>query len=148
MKKEELIARIEHLIQQGKEVLATTQYIELYGTFVNSGKQMGFRTASLSFIKLLYGENHIYYNDFDKRVNGYGIDETENGINILQSIKHEIENDWLITFKELVSAEIFSDFLEMARYLLDQNFKDAAAVTIGSVLEEHLRMLWFEWYGE
>lgn len=43
--------------------------------------------------------------------------------------------------KDLVTAEIFSDFLEMAKYLLDENYKDASAVMIGSVLEEHLRQL-------
>jgi hypothetical protein len=43
--------------------------------------------------------------------------------------------------KGLVSAEVFSDFLDMAGYLLDQAYKDAAAVMIGSVLEEHLRQL-------
>lgn len=43
--------------------------------------------------------------------------------------------------KGLVSAEVFSDFLDMASYLLEQGYKDAAAVMIGSVLEEHLRQL-------
>lgn len=43
--------------------------------------------------------------------------------------------------KGLVSAEVFSDFLDMAGYLLEQGYKDAAAVMIGSVLEEHLRQL-------
>ena len=43
--------------------------------------------------------------------------------------------------KKLVSAEIFSDFLEMATHLLEQDYKDPAAVMIGSVLEENLRQL-------
>jgi len=43
--------------------------------------------------------------------------------------------------KKLVSAEIFSDFLEMAAHLLAQDYKDPAAVMIGSVLEENLRQL-------
>jgi len=36
---------------------------------------------------------------------------------------------------------VFADFLEMAAELLDKKFKDAAAVIVGSVLEEHLRKL-------
>ena len=43
--------------------------------------------------------------------------------------------------KGLISAEIFSDFIEMAQHLLSQNYKDPAAVIAGSVLEEHLRQL-------
>jgi len=59
----------------------------------------------------------------------------------LKSIKTEVDGGWLVTLKGIVSAEIFSDFLEMAQHLLDQNYKDAAAVMIGTVLEEHLRQL-------
>ena len=43
--------------------------------------------------------------------------------------------------KKLVSAEIFSDFLEMAAHVLEQDYKDPAAVMIGTVLEENLRQL-------
>jgi hypothetical protein len=42
---------------------------------------------------------------------------------------------------ELVHADLFADFLEMAHYLLQQGYKDPAAVISGSVLEEHLRKL-------
>lgn len=45
------------------------------------------------------------------------------------------------TTKGLVTAEVFADFLEMAERLLDQTYKDPAAVMVGSVLEEHLRHL-------
>lgn len=37
--------------------------------------------------------------------------------------------------------EMFADFLEMSEHLLDQGYKDPAAVLIGSVLEEHLRKM-------
>jgi hypothetical protein len=40
-----------------------------------------------------------------------------------------------------IHADIFADFLEMADYLLQQGYKDPAAVVIGSVLEAHLRKL-------
>lgn len=43
--------------------------------------------------------------------------------------------------KSLVSAEVFSDFLEKASYLLSEGYKDPAAVMIGSVLEQKLRQL-------
>lgn len=44
-------------------------------------------------------------------------------------------------FEELVHADLFGDFLEMGEYLLDEGFKDAAAVLAGGVLEESLRHL-------
>ena len=67
--------------------------------------------------------------------------ESEQGRGILKAVKNEIDGGWIFTVKGLVSAEIFSDFLEMAEYLLKEGFKDAAAVMVGSVLEEHLRQL-------
>ena len=141
MNKLDLTKRVDYLISQGNTVLSTKRYIQHSGSFVNSGQQLGFRTASLSFIKNLYGESHPYYKDFNKNVQDNADFETENGINILLSIKNEIEQGWLVSIKQLVSAEIFSDFLEMGKYLLDSNYKDPAAVMIGSVLEEHLRLL-------
>lgn len=141
MKKTELISRIDYLLSLGKEALSTRTPSYMSDDKVNSGKQIGFRTASLSVIRNLYGENHPFYRDFNERVGGIAAYETENGINIINVIKNEVEKDWLVSFKQLVSAEIFSDFLEMSKYLLDNKYKDPAAVMIGSTLEEHLRLL-------
>jgi len=55
--------------------------------------------------------------------------------------REDMAGGWLQTTKGLVSAEIFSDFIEMAKYLLDEGYKDPSAVIMGSVLEEHLRQL-------
>lgn len=141
MNKEYILKRVQHLISQGLQVLNTHYYEEMVGDCVNAGLQMGFRTASLSFIRMLYGKQHPYYKDFNANVKDNYYSEVDGGINILKAIKNEIENDWLISFKQLVSAEIFADFLEMSRHLLDLKYKDAAAVMIGSTLEEHLRLL-------
>lgn len=43
--------------------------------------------------------------------------------------------------KNLVSAEVFSEFLDKATYLLSEGYKDASAVMIGSVLEQELHQL-------
>jgi hypothetical protein len=65
-----------------------------------------------------------------------------NSMELLEGIKHDIENDYyLSSIKGLVSAEIFSDYLEMAEYLLSENYDTPAAVIVGSTLEEHLRKL-------
>lgn len=44
-------------------------------------------------------------------------------------------------FVELIHADVFSDYLEMAAYLLREGYKDAAAVITGSTLEAHLKNL-------
>jgi hypothetical protein len=60
---------------------------------------------------------------------------------ILKAIREDYAAGYLQSTLELVHADIFADFLEMADYLLQQGYKDPAAVIIGSVLEEHLRKL-------
>ena len=55
--------------------------------------------------------------------------------------KQEIDGGWIFKTWGLISVEIFSDFLEMSDQLLDAGYKEAAAVMIGAVLEEHLRGL-------
>ncbi len=57
------------------------------------------------------------------------------------SIKHDYERGLLSDFKTLAQADVFADFLEMSEYLLKEGYKDAAAVIIGTVLEDILRKL-------
>jgi hypothetical protein len=60
---------------------------------------------------------------------------------MLQALRSDYESGHLASLVELVHADIFADFLDMAQYLLEQNYKDPAAVVTGSVLEAHLREL-------
>lgn len=140
MNKIELLKRVDHLISQGKSVL-NTKFSFNYSFYVDKAQHNGFRTASLSFISSLYGKDHVFYKDFDSKVGENRFTLTETGVSILNAIRHEIEQDWLISITQLISAEIFSDFMEMAKHLIDNKYKDPAAVMIGSVLEEHIRRL-------
>jgi hypothetical protein len=60
---------------------------------------------------------------------------------VLKALRIAIESGYLITVQELARADVFNDFLDMADYLLSEGYKDAAAVLIGGILEEHLRKL-------
>jgi hypothetical protein len=60
---------------------------------------------------------------------------------ILMALRADYEAHRMKSVVELVHADLFGDFLEMASYLLDDNWKDAAAVIAGSALEAHLRKL-------
>jgi hypothetical protein len=54
---------------------------------------------------------------------------------LLSALAEEYELEYLQTLQELIHADTFSDFLDMATYLLQQGYKDPAAVVAGSVLE-------------
>ena len=132
--------KITYLLELADRTIAT-QYKLGYEIGVDSSLYREFRVSCLSFILNLYGANHPYYSEFNKYVDKESFYQVERGIGILKSIKNEIDNGWLATARGLLSAEIFTDFLEMADHLLEENYKDPAAVMIGSVLEEHLRHL-------
>ncbi|MCX7192241.1 MAG: hypothetical protein NTY60_01205 [Proteobacteria bacterium] len=141
MKTSDLVRRIDELIAHGNEVLKTRKSTDQYSEWVNSDGMAGFRAASLSFIKKLYDLKHPYFGEFDNNTNSSLANAAEKGIAILKAIRSEISGGWMFTFKGLVAAELFADFLDMANHLLETGYKDSAAVMIGGVLEEHLRQL-------
>lgn len=59
----------------------------------------------------------------------------------LTALREAYASSTFSSITELIHADVFSDFLEMADHLIEQSYKDPAAVIAGSVLEEHLRKL-------
>jgi hypothetical protein len=57
----------------------------------------------------------------------------------LEAIKHELENDHLESFTQLVRAETLADLLDQAEHLFEGGYHLAAGVLGRAVLEEHLR---------
>jgi len=138
---QKLLDRINTLLQIADACLGTSYNADYDVIQVDYAQMQSFRTGGLSFILHLYGDKHPYYLSFKKEVEDNYASEIEVGISIIHNIKSEIENGWLSSLKGIITSEIFSDFMEMAEHLINQGYKDPAAVVIGSVLEEHLRQL-------
>jgi len=60
---------------------------------------------------------------------------------IIEAAIAAIESGLLEGYGKLIRGDLFSDYLDMARYLLNEGYKDAAAVIAGSSLEVQLRSL-------
>lgn len=60
---------------------------------------------------------------------------------VVTALLHDVQEDRLEPIAELIHGELFGDFLEMADHLLEQGYKDPAAVVAGAALEAHLRLL-------
>jgi hypothetical protein len=60
---------------------------------------------------------------------------------VLESLRADVEAGYLNTQRELIHGALFADFLDMAQHLVEEGYKDAAAVIAGSSLEAHLRQL-------
>ncbi len=100
-------------------------------------------------ITRLYGTNSQHYKNYQRNLdNKYFYNIHSNNWNhvsviagIIQAVQHEFRNDLINNISRILQADIFSDFLEMSEYLLNEGYKDAAAVIIGSVLEDSVRKL-------
>lgn len=62
-------------------------------------------------------------------------------IGVVDALHHDLQQGFTKSIEELLHADVFSDFLEMADHLLDSGYKDAGAVLAGSTLEAHLKQL-------
>jgi hypothetical protein len=136
-----LLKRIDYILAKANEAIASGTPNKYEGIDINLVEMRGFKSIAMSFILDLYGKEHPYYKEFEEATEYYYGNSVKSGIQIIMNIKAEIENGWLSSLKGIVSAEIFSDILEMANHLLENDYKDAAAVMIGSVLEEHIKQL-------
>lgn len=137
----QLLRRVDELIQMGNGVLSTEIQNPLGKKFVDLNAFYEFSSASISFIIKLFGKDHPYFKDFSEKVNAAMPTTTKRGLGMLQAIRGEIEHGWLTSTIGLISADIFNDFLEMAEHLLNEGYKDSAAVISGSALEKHLKNL-------
>jgi hypothetical protein len=59
----------------------------------------------------------------------------------LTNLRSDVTNGYLRRQADLVAAEVFGDFLDMAGHLLDNHYHHPAAMLIGAVLEDGLRRL-------
>ena len=100
-------------------------------------------------IRRVYGEKSQQFQSYSKAVatpNFYVIHSNYYGhisqlVGVAKSIEHDFAHGLLFDLRALVQADLFADFLEMGEYLVNEGYKDAAAVIIGAVLEDALRKL-------
>lgn len=62
-------------------------------------------------------------------------------LGVAQALRQDLAAGFLMTYRELIHADMLGDVLSVAQELLDAKYKDAAAVTAGAALEGHLRNL-------
>ena len=100
-------------------------------------------------IQKLYGESSPQFVAYNKAISTQSFynlhsnyyDHFTQVFGVAKAIQHDIQQGLLVDLKTLIRGEVFSDFLEMGEHLLAEGYKDAAAVIIGSVLEDGLRRL-------
>ncbi len=138
MDTQRVLERLESLISIGEKVLYTPGS---GSDSVDVGLFQQWRTSSLAFLNTTFGSGSIHYREFEERCKQNWCYEAECGLAILRAAKEDIEGGYLQKVETLVSASVFTDFLDMAEHLLTNGYKDPAASLVGAVLEDGLRRI-------
>ncbi len=140
----------KEFIQQIEEILKNYEdYQNNEKAIINSGKREEtinyLITRIKAIVKRITGNDSEYYKRIEEIFVQYKIyyDHKKLGPlkGVLDGLYQDLKAGYLKSFSELIHADIFSDYIEMAEYLLEEGYKDPAAVITGSTLEEHLRKL-------
>ena len=136
------LSQIEEIQNLYNQLKSQSKYDDL--SDLGGAESNKFITLAISTIERISGSNSIYVRQAEAVLKKYGTDNPYNIpilSGILDALKNDLSKGYLTTIVELIHAELFSDFLEMAGYLLEEGYKDASAVIAGSSLEAHLRQL-------
>jgi hypothetical protein len=127
---EDIVACGEKIKQQKSHEIDTSDYAEWLASTQN-------------LIEQVAGKNSSHYVNFIKELNEAGHPQyyVDYGNGILRALKKDLEGGLLGKIENLVAAEVFSDFFDMAEHLLNQGYKDPAAFLGGATLEEGLRRI-------
>ena len=147
--KEQWLQRLDDLISQADNILegqratrTKTQLGTIVGEEYDRVSSNSYFVEGKSLLKVIYTDATnaclVSFGNCDPNISS---DSLKNSKGVLEVVRKEVQNDWIRSNRSLVVADIFSDHLAMAEYLLEKKFKDAAAVMIGSTLELHLREL-------
>jgi hypothetical protein len=128
----------EVILKQIDELLDS--YTEAENKELTIGAQLEWRTRLSAAVERFASPNSAYLKQLASLKLGDPSDWWKPS-SILKALRNDYQAGNLRSVLELIHSDVFSDFLEMAAYLLAEGYKDPAAVIAGTVLEEHLRKL-------
>jgi hypothetical protein len=144
-----LAKRFSELVVQLEAVEATKRHqaSEYFpGDYVDNDGFLGWRVKARSLISKACGEDSPHYKQFIKSENSGFIGKTNYDLlkelkAVFRAAKEDYEGGYLNSVRNLVQAEVFGSELDQAKELLSANYKTAAAVIAGVVLETTMRQL-------
>ena len=150
---QKLQKRLEQLIQQAEQILDLTvekpsEFLGTIKVFKDNGDDLYVQwiVNSKNILKLAGGgEDSIHYESF-LRLEKPQTFESKSSVlkrlvSILRACLDDLNNGFLISFKQIIQAEVFDSELEQATYFLNENYKIPAAVIAGVVLETAIKEL-------
>lgn len=130
------------VISEFESGLSRSKYNDASDVFSNT-EISDLQTRCLAAIERISGTRSTYHNsaiEFGKQKDHIW-NRVAKQVGVAKALLSDINNGYMKSFEEMLHSTVFSDFLEMADYLLNKGFKDPAAVLAGSTLEVHLKKL-------
>jgi hypothetical protein len=145
LEEERLLQRLDRLIAKADKVRKTYRQIpigyEREYTNLDHGSFMEWRAQAHSFLVGLLDAEHAYVENFTSRVVHPYAEHLDEGEGILRAVREDVEAGYLAEIRILISAEVFTDFLEMAEHLHEIGYIHPAASLTGAVLKDGTRRI-------
>lgn len=144
-----ITAEVQDLVDRGQRLVQVVSFARssIGGEDLTEATMWVTRVGHV--LQKLYGEKSQHRISFDKALSTNNFFNLHSNwhqhfiqvFGVVKAIQHDIDSGLLEDLRFLIRGEVFSDFLEMGEHLLEEGYKDAAAVIIGSVMEDGLRQL-------
>lgn len=140
---QKILDRFSSLVNEGNLIY---KKFESSGSGYNAELNSDFiewQMKSKNILNITCGEESHYLSQFKTNLKA-GMGDTNKSIlnrviPILRAAEDDLKNGFLITIKQLVQADVFDSELEQAKSLLQNGYKNAAAVIAGTVLETAIK---------
>ena len=144
MNKDFFIKQLEDILNDYNRIKSKAQHSEDLSAYATIEEIRDLLTRAKAAIVRIVSDKSEYYKDTVdvlEMPHFWDAEKLRRIIGIITALKSDLQKDYLKSLGEIIQAEVFSDYLDMANHLLNEGYKDPAAVLIGSTLEVHLREL-------
>lgn len=140
----------QHLVAQLRTVLDL--YLDFCRRFpgdklhqAHSAEVYKLRTLARSVVLRIAGPGSEYAKRLEEVMerHKHGYIESSIGpmMGVVEALCSDLEAGYLVSLSALLHGEVFADLLDMATHLLEEGYKDPAAIVTGAAVETHLRRL-------
>jgi len=143
--KDKLEDHFQRLIDEGETILKKIGCFngEFRDSYPSDLEYNKWYSSAKNLIEKACGKDGIHYKQIEGTYTkeggeSYGMLKC---LGVLESAYEDFKLDLLEDTHALITAEVFTDFIEQAEYLLDEGYKLSAAVLMRGVLEDSLKTL-------
>ena len=135
----------QRLIDEGQTILKKIGYFngEFRDSYPSGLEYNKWYSSAKNLIGKACSKDGIHYKQIEdtytrEKGHSYGMPEC---LGVLESAYVDFKSGLLEDTKAMITAEVFTDFIEQAEYLLNEGYKLPAAVLMRGILEDSLRTL-------